>query len=64
MGAQRPNSVKVTFTLLQSSPAGVFIGGFKNLFEATVVDPNTLDGKINAFLYHYTNEKGAANRWR
>lgn len=58
------NSIKATFTLLQSSPATptappVFIGGFKNLFEATVTTFDTMEGQIHAYLYSYTNATGA-----
>lgn len=57
-----PASVNATFTLLQSSPAApnspaVFIGGFKNLFTATVIDHNTMQGQIDAYLYSYTDPK-------
>lgn len=55
-----PNSVHATFTLLQQAPNGVFLGGFKNLFDATVVDPNTIPGQINAFLYLYTTPERKA----
>lgn len=54
------NSIKATFTLLQSSPQGVFIGGFKNLFEAKVISKDEIEGGINAFLYSYTDSTGAA----
>jgi len=55
-----PDSIRAAFTLLQSSPQGVFIGGFKNLFRARVVNENAMEGRINAFLYSYTNENGEA----
>lgn len=48
-------TVHATFSLLQSSPAGIFIGGFKNLFDATLSDYNNMTGQIHAFLYSYTN---------
>ena len=56
-----PNGkMQATFTLLQSSPTGVFLGGFKNLFSATMVNPDRLEGEINAFLYLYTDQNGRA----
>lgn len=55
-----PNSIRAAFTLLQSSPTGLFIGGFKNLFNATVVSRDEMTGGINAFLYNYTDATGAA----
>lgn len=55
-----PKSIKAEFTLLQSSPAGVFIGGFKNLFNATVINPDEMHGTIDAHLYNYTTATGAA----
>jgi len=51
-------SIKAAFTLLQSAPIGTFIGGFKNLFEATVTEPDRMEGSINAFLYQYTDASG------
>lgn len=45
-----PRSIKAEFTLLQSAPTGLFIGGFKNLFNATLVDLNEMRGGIDAFL--------------
>jgi hypothetical protein len=53
-----PKSIKAAFTLLQSAPNGTFIGGFKNLFEATVTDADAMEGSINAFLYTYTDAAG------
>jgi hypothetical protein len=53
-----PKSIKAAFTLLQSSPNGVFIGGFKNLYQATLVDPDRMEGSIQAFLYSYSDAKG------
>lgn len=55
-----PDGIRAAFTLLQSSPEGVFIGGFKNLFRARVVNANAMEGRINAFLYSYTNANGEA----
>jgi hypothetical protein len=54
-----PTTIKAAFTFLQSGPNGVFLGGFKNLFEATLTDPDRMEGKIDAYLYAYTDEKGA-----
>ena len=51
---QGPRSIKAEFTLLQSSPVGVFIGGFKNLFNATVQAQDEMTGGIDAYLYSYT----------
>jgi hypothetical protein len=50
-----PRSVNATFTLLQSGPTGVFIGGFKNLFQATMLDFDKMEGQIDAYLYSYTD---------
>lgn len=50
--------MNAAFTLLQSSPTGVFIGGFKNLFHANLVDNDHMTGSINAFLYNYTDANG------
>jgi hypothetical protein len=52
--------IKAEFTLLQSSPAGVFIGGFKNLFEAVLTTRDEMRGSIDARLYSYTDASGAA----
>lgn len=52
--------IKAEFTLLQSSPDGVFIGGFKNLFNATMVSRDEMQGSIDARLYAYTDATGAA----
>lgn len=51
-------TIKAAFTLLQSAPIGTFIGGFKNLFEATVTETDKMEGNINAFLYTYTDASG------
>jgi len=53
-----PASVTAAFTLLQSAPNKIFLGGFKNLFEANLVDANRMEGKITAFLYLYTDANG------
>ena len=50
-----PVTVNATFTLLQSAPTGVFIGGFKNLFQASMVDYDKMEGQIDAYLYSYTD---------
>jgi hypothetical protein len=52
--------IKAEFTLLQSSPDGVFIGGFKNLFNATLIHRDEMRGSIDARLYNYTDPTGAA----
>jgi hypothetical protein len=52
-------SVKAEFTLLQSSPDGIFIGGFKNLFSATLVNRDEMQGAIDARLYSFTDATGA-----
>jgi hypothetical protein len=53
-------SIKAEFTLLQSAPNGLFIGGFKNLFSATVITRDEMHGTIDAHLYNYTTASGAA----
>jgi hypothetical protein len=58
--AARPAGVSATFTLLQSGPNGVFIGGFKNLFQARMQDEDRMEGTIDAYLYFYTDQTGAA----
>ena len=63
--ASWPATVNATFTLLQSSPAtssvpSVFIGGFTNLFSAGMVDHDTMQGQIDAYLYYYTDPKTGA----
>jgi hypothetical protein len=50
-----PRSIKAAFTLLQSAPTGEFIGGFKNLFTATMHEVNEMRGGIDAYLYSYTD---------
>jgi hypothetical protein len=55
-----PASIDATFTLLQSSAPtsttpSTFIGGFKNLFQADMVDHDSMTGQIDAYLYSYTN---------
>ena len=52
--------IKAEFTLLQSSPDGAFIGGFKNLFEAALITRDEMRGSIDARLYSYTDASGAA----
>jgi hypothetical protein len=51
--------VHATFTLLQETGT-LFIGGFKNIFDATLSDSNNMTGTINAFLYLYTDANGNA----
>jgi hypothetical protein len=55
-----PQSIKSEFTLLQSDANGIFIGGFKNLFNATVVGRDEMVGGIDAYLYSYTDAAGHA----
>jgi len=50
-----PRSITAAFTFLQSGPGDVFIGGFKNLFNATLTQPDRMEGNIDAYLYNYTN---------
>jgi hypothetical protein len=50
-----PRSIKAEFTLMQSAPTGGFIGSFKNLFSATVVNPDELHGIIDAHMYIYVD---------
>jgi len=52
------SSIKAEFTLLQSMPTGVFIGGFKDLFSATVVGPDEMQGIIDKILYNYVSPSG------
>lgn len=52
-------SIQAEFTLLQSSPEGVFIGAFKNLFNATLVNRDEMQGGIDARLYEFTDATGA-----
>lgn len=51
--------VHATFSLLQSGPTGIFIGGFKNLFDGTMSDSNNMTGTLHAYLYSYTTATGA-----
>jgi len=54
-------SIRAAFTLMQSAPPQ-FIGSFKNLFSATVVNPDEMRGKLSANLYAYMNPgTGLAN---
>jgi hypothetical protein len=53
-----PRSIQAAFTLLQSSPTGLLIGGFKNLLEATVVDGDTMEGSMDSYFYAYTDAAG------
>jgi hypothetical protein len=60
-----PATINAKFTLLQSSPAtpstpSTFIGGFTNLFTANLVDHDTMQGQIDAYLYSYTDPKTGA----
>ena len=57
--ARGRRTIKAEFTLLQSSPLGVFIGGYKTLFHATVVNRDEMRGGIDARLYSYTDATGA-----
>ena len=52
-------SIKAAFTFLQSGPNGVFLGGFKNIFNATVIDADHMEGSIDAYFYQYTTPAGA-----
>ncbi|HEX8029566.1 MAG TPA: hypothetical protein VF491_13925 [Vicinamibacterales bacterium] len=52
-------SINGAYTLLQNSPSGALIGGFKNLFHATAVSADELQGGLNAFLYAYAGPGGA-----
>jgi hypothetical protein len=52
-------TVHATFSLLQSGATGIFIGGFKNLFDGTLSDANNMTGTVHAFLYSYTTATGA-----
>ena len=54
------DQIKARFTLLQSAPNGVFIGGFTNLFAATLTDDDNMVGTIDAYLYLYTNPDGSS----
>jgi hypothetical protein len=51
--------VHATFTLLQETGT-LFIGGFKNIFDATLSDANNMTGTIQAYLYLYTDSNGNA----
>jgi hypothetical protein len=51
--------VHATFSLLQESN-GIFIGGFKNLFDGTMGDYNNMTGQLHAYLYNYTDANGNA----
>ena len=54
-------SIRAAFTLMQSAPPQ-FIGSFKNLFSATVVNHDEMHGKLWANLYAYMNPgTGLAN---
>jgi hypothetical protein len=41
--------------LLQSGPNGKFVGGFKNLFNATLGSRDEMTGGIDAYLYSYAD---------
>lgn len=51
-------TVHATFSLLQQGPNGVFIGGFKNLFDGIMSDLNNMTGTLHAYLYSYTDANG------
>jgi hypothetical protein len=51
--------VHATFSLLQEAN-GIFIGGFKNLFDGTMSDANNMTGQLHAYLYNYTDANGNA----
>jgi hypothetical protein len=53
--ANGTRDIRAEFTLLQSSPQGVFIGGFKQLFTATVINRDEMRGGIDARLYEFAN---------
>jgi hypothetical protein len=56
-----PRSIQAAFTLMQSAPPQ-FIGSFKNLFSATVVNRDEMHGRLSAYLYLYMNPgTGLAN---
>src|SRR5262245_20891074 len=54
-----PKRIKAESTLLKPSPAGLFTAGFKNLFNATVINPDERPGRIDAHPYTYTTRTGA-----
>jgi hypothetical protein len=49
--------VRATFSLLQEAN-GIFIGGFKNVFDGTLTDANNMKGQLHAYLYSYTDANG------
>lgn len=51
-------NVHATFSLLQQGPNGIFLGGFKNLFDGAMSDFNHMSGTLHAFLYLYTDANG------
>jgi hypothetical protein len=59
-GLDGPSGITARFTLLQSSPTGVFLGGFTNVFKGTMTGDDSMEGTIDARLYLYTNADGSA----
>ncbi|HSL21500.1 MAG TPA: hypothetical protein VK886_08190 [Vicinamibacterales bacterium] len=55
-----PRSIKAAFTLMQVGSTTGFIGSFKNLFEATLVNPDEMRGTIEAHLYAYVDPSTGA----
>ena len=53
-------SLIARFTLLQSAPTGVMLGGFTNIFKANLSDDDNMTGTIDAFLYLYANADGSS----
>jgi hypothetical protein len=53
--------IRAAFTLMQAAPPQ-FIGSFKNLFSATVINRDEMHGRLSAHLYLYMNPgTGLAN---
>jgi hypothetical protein len=55
-----PTKIRAAFSFMQSGADGKFMGSFTNQFEATVVDPDRMEGVIDAYLYAYVGRNGLA----
>jgi hypothetical protein len=48
-------SIKAEATLLQSAPTGQFIGAFKHVLSAMVVNPDEMRGTFDAYQYAFVS---------
>lgn len=55
-----PRGIRGEFVLLQAEPTGALVGGFKDVFEATVVSRDEMRGSIDMRFYGFAYYGGIA----